>query len=69
MLQDEDLMPYGKFRGTKMANVPASYLLWLADELKKTALNKRTLQNKSLLKYIEENMDVLKKENRNDREN
>lgn len=68
-MQDEDLMPYGKFRGIKMANVPASYLLWLGDEIKKTAPNKRTLQNKSLLEYIEDNMDVLKKENRNDRQN
>lgn len=31
-LTDESLMPFGKHKGEKMANVPASYLLWLYDE-------------------------------------
>lgn len=27
-LQDIDVMPFGKHKGTKMIDVPASYLLW-----------------------------------------
>jgi hypothetical protein len=30
-MNDETLMPFGKYRGAKMADVPASYLLWLWD--------------------------------------
>ena len=30
-LNDNSLMPWGKHKGEKMANVPASYLLWLFD--------------------------------------
>jgi len=26
--KDDDVMPFGKYKGTKMANVPASYLEW-----------------------------------------
>lgn len=29
---DEDLMPFGKHRGKRMADVPASYLAWLKDQ-------------------------------------
>lgn len=29
MLTDNDIMPFGKHKGIKMANVPDSYLLWL----------------------------------------
>lgn len=30
-LTDNSFMPYGKFKGKKMVNVPADYLLWLYD--------------------------------------
>lgn len=30
-LTDEDLMPWGKHKGEKMKDVPASYLLWMWD--------------------------------------
>lgn len=33
-LTDNSLMPYGKYRGVKMINVPADYLLWLFDNNK-----------------------------------
>lgn len=52
-MKDTDKMPFGKFAGTAMINVPASYLLWLYGEGK---------VNKEVKLYIEENMDVLKKE-------
>ena len=28
-MDDNSQMPFGKFAGQKMANVPASYLMWL----------------------------------------
>jgi len=45
-----------------MANVPAEYLAWLYTQLKPTAPNRRTLAQKDVLEYIEENMDVINKE-------
>lgn len=50
-MKDTDLMPYGKYKGEKMANVPASYLIWLYENNKCFG---------EVLKYISDNMDVLK---------
>jgi uncharacterized protein (DUF3820 family) len=53
VLTDEDLMPWGKYEGVPMEDVPAQYLLWcyhndkISDEVKE---------------YVEENMDALEKE-------
>ena len=33
-MTDNSLMPYGKFKGKKMINVPADYLLWLYENQK-----------------------------------
>ena len=52
-MTDETLMPFGKFKGQKMINVPASYLLWLYDNNKCFG---------EMREYIKENYDVLKKE-------
>lgn len=49
-LTDESPMPFGKYKGVKMANVPASYLLWLHQNGK---------CNQQVEEYIDENMDVL----------
>lgn len=46
-------MPFGKHKGTKLANIPASYLIWAYDNL--------TLRD-DLKAYISENMDALKQE-------
>ena len=53
VLNDKSPMPYGKYSGTSMANVPASYLLWLYE-------NKKCSDN--VARYVFENMDVLKSE-------
>lgn len=45
-MNDESLMPFGKYKNNKLANVPASYLLWLLTEGKITG---------DLKKYIEDN--------------
>lgn len=52
-MKDTDLMEFGKHEGKALANVPADYLLWLYD-------NNRA--HGDLKKYIEYNMDVLKKQ-------
>lgn len=50
-MDDNSLMPWGKYKGVKMANVPPQYLLFMYEE-KKT--------HGDVKKYIEDNMDVLK---------
>lgn len=50
-LTDNDLMPFGKYKGDKMINVPASYLLWLYENDK---------CNGTVKKYIEDNLDAIK---------
>ena len=54
-LQDTDLMPWGKYKGEKMANIPAQYLLYL-------------LENHScageVKEYILENKEDLEEERR-----
>ena len=52
-MEDTDLMPFGRFRGREMQDVPASYLLWLSTN------NSVPPQVK---KYIQDNLDVLEKE-------
>lgn len=51
VLHDDDEMPYGKHKGTKMANVPSDYLLWLYDNDKCSG---------KVLSYIEVNLDALR---------
>jgi hypothetical protein len=50
-MDDNSIMPFGKFQGQKMANVPATWLLW-AD---KNIVTLRT----DIKMYIEENRQVL----------
>ena len=52
-LKDNSLMPYGKHKGQKMANIPPDYLLWLFENNKCTP---------EVAKYVAENQDVLKAE-------
>jgi len=52
-MTDESKMPFGKYQGEKMANVPAKYLMWLYYEKKVYG---------DLKVYIEENKDVLELE-------
>lgn len=50
-MNDNSLMPYGQYKGDKMLNVPASYLIWLYENDKAFG---------DVLAYIKENLDVLK---------
>jgi uncharacterized protein (DUF3820 family) len=52
-MNDESIMPFGKYKGEKMANVPPDYLLWIYDNGKCYG---------EVRKYIADNLDVLKSE-------
>lgn len=52
-LTDECPMPYGKYQGTAMANVPSDYLLYIYKENK---------LNAEVREYIYENLEVLESE-------
>jgi len=52
-MNDESLMPFGKYKGEKMANVPPDYLIWLYENDKCGG---------DVKKYIFDNLDVLKSE-------
>lgn len=46
-------MPFGKYRGKAMVNVPAFYLLWLYNN---------GCAHEGVRKYINDNLDALNKE-------
>lgn len=48
---NETTMPFGKYKGEKLADVPASYLLYLLEE---------GIRNGPMKTYIETNIDSLK---------
>lgn len=52
-MNDQSLMPFGKYKGRKMEDVPADYLLWLRDQ---------KCRNQEVSDYIEENLSALCKE-------
>lgn len=52
-MNDESIMPFGKYKGEKLANVPPDYLLWLFDNGKCYG---------EVRQYIEDNLEVLKSE-------
>jgi uncharacterized protein (DUF3820 family) len=51
-MTDNDLMPFGKFKGEKMANVPPEHLLWFFEHGNGYA---------TVRGYIRDNLDVIKK--------
>lgn len=52
-MDDNSLMTFGKYKGVKIANVPASYLIYIYE-------NGRLWGD--LKEYIEDNLEVLKEE-------
>jgi len=56
ILTDESPMLFGKHKGTQMANVPASYLLWLYDQPR---------CYRSIKRYVQENEQLLREEVKN----
>lgn len=55
-MKDSDLMPFGKYKGEKLGDVPASYLLWLGDQ------PDFAQKNPGLSGYIEANRNWLEQE-------
>lgn len=55
-MDDNSIMPFGAHKGKKMANVPASYLVWAYTQ---------TWCRGKVKQYIEENMDVIKQDLKN----
>lgn len=55
-MKDTDLMPFGKYKGTPMANVPDSYLLWLYGELKEGERKgiKKMEGHDNIVSYVED---------------
>jgi uncharacterized protein (DUF3820 family) len=58
-LEDTSPMPFGKFKGKPMQDVPVSYLHWLWHN----ATNP-SYAAQDVVEYIRENMDALKMENK-----
>lgn len=56
-LTDNDPMPFGKYQGQKMANVPANYLLYLWEQNQFRYMNGKRVKD-----YIERNLEAIKKE-------
>jgi len=52
-MDDNSLMPIGKYKGEKMANVPPDYLLWLYENGNIYG---------GLKQYIKDNLDIIKAE-------
>jgi uncharacterized protein (DUF3820 family) len=52
-MDDSSKMPWGKYEGESMANVPSDYLIWLWDNGRCSGEVKQ---------YIKDNLDVLQEE-------
>lgn len=56
-------MPIGKeFKGHAMEKVPAWHLMWWLDKLTGDPARRLTADETAVINYINENLDVLKKE-------
>lgn len=52
-LTEEDIMPFGKHGGKRMADVPASYLVWLKEQ---------NCDHRGVMGYIEASWSAIKSE-------
>lgn len=62
-LTDDSIMPWGKYKGETLEDVPASYLLWLEDNIKSKPETNDPFRN-GLIIYCEENRFVLNNQNK-----
>jgi hypothetical protein len=58
-INDETIMPWGKHKGEKLANIPAGYFLWLEVQIKQKPNLLQSVFEQKLLRYIQDNMDIL----------
>ena len=66
VLRDSDSMPFGRHARTPMQDVPAAYLLWLADEIQKDPTPKAA--QRAVLRYVRANRNALEMDAANDAE-
>jgi len=60
LLNDDSPMPFGKYKGVTMANVPAEYLLWYdSTELSALAGDRMKEYDRGVRAYIEDNREIL----------
>lgn len=52
-MNDYSIMPWGKYAGKRLIDIPAHYLLWLHDQ---------GVQHEGLKRYILDNYELLLKE-------
>ena len=64
-MTDDSIMPFGKHKGDKLANVPAAYLLWLKAQWDETPPERE--RDRELKRYIEDNIDILTMEQKRER--
>lgn len=58
-MDDNDIMFFGTYKGRALKDIPASYLLYMYNEIVRTAPNKRTAYGKIILGYLRENKEAL----------
>lgn len=54
-MKDIDIMPFGKYKGQCMANIPASYLIELSHKAGRTV----RMKFPDVFEYIKDNKEVL----------
>lgn len=58
-MKDSDIMQFGKYKGEKLGDVPASYLLWFYAQ-------SWAKEHKDLYEYVNANIEHLRKEKEED---
>ena len=64
-MNDQSIISFGKYAGTKLANVPASYLLWLRNQYDVDPPHSQ--KGLDLEEYIDENLVVIQMEAKRER--
>jgi hypothetical protein len=59
VLTDTSKMPFGRYKGIEMANVPSVYLMWFYENADRNNLN---TENKAVLEYIKDVLPIIEKE-------
>lgn len=60
-LTDDSIIQFGKYRGTRLGNVPASYLLWWWDQMGEGPLAEYVWKNLSSLEQDAPDVIVMRK--------
>ena len=60
LIDDHHIITFGKFKGQKLANVDAKWLMWIYKAWAKNP--PQTDEQKSIQEYIKNNLDVLELE-------